>query len=91
MFIFPVGVDPTFNSQLRRCLPRSYKLWRAYLQERQTALKYKAVTDKGYTILINTYERALVHLHKMPVSESLLLLLSVAAVWFAAYRLGEEG
>ena len=30
-----------------KCLPRSYKLWRAYLQERTAALKDKAITDKG--------------------------------------------
>ncbi len=47
-------------------LPRSYKLWYAYLCERKSAIKFKDVTDKNYGILINTYERALVHLHKMP-------------------------
>ena len=49
-----------------KCLPRSYKLWRAYLQERSAELKDKPVTDKRYTVLINAYERSLVHLHKMP-------------------------
>eukprot|EP00614_Pseudopedinella_elastica_P031004 CAMPEP_0172631344 /NCGR_PEP_ID=MMETSP1068-20121228/178628_1 /TAXON_ID=35684 /ORGANISM="Pseudopedinella elastica, Strain CCMP716" /LENGTH=478 /DNA_ID=CAMNT_0013442457 /DNA_START=20 /DNA_END=1453 /DNA_ORIENTATION=- len=49
-----------------KCLPRSYKLWRAYLGERAAQLKHKPVSDKRYLILANTYERSLVHLHKMP-------------------------
>lgn len=47
-------------------LPRSYKLWYSYLQERERSLRGSPVNDKGYTILISTYERALVHLYKMP-------------------------
>jgi pre-mRNA-splicing factor SYF1 len=47
-------------------LPRSYKLWFAYLMERKKGLRGKSVADKGYDILINTFERALVHMNKMP-------------------------
>lgn len=47
-------------------LPRSYKLWHAYLQERTKNLSKKCITDKGFSILGNTYERALVNLYKMP-------------------------
>lgn len=47
-------------------LPRSYKLWHAYLQERTTALNNRGINDKRYGILVNTYERALVNMHKMP-------------------------
>jgi pre-mRNA-splicing factor SYF1 len=47
-------------------LPRSFKLWFAYLDERNRNLRGFSVNDKGYDILINTYKRALVHLHKMP-------------------------
>ena len=47
-------------------LPRSYKLWRAYLQERTIQLKGRCVTDTRYEILVNTYERALEHTNKMP-------------------------
>lgn len=47
-------------------LPRSYKLWHPYLQERMDKLESKSVCDKGYDILVNTFERSLVHLHKMP-------------------------
>ena len=48
-------------------LPRSYKLWHAYLSLRISCLDYASVADKRYTILANTFERALVHMHKMPV------------------------
>lgn len=47
-------------------LPRSYKLWHAYLQERSVTLVNKCITDKGFSILENTYERALVNMYKMP-------------------------
>jgi pre-mRNA-splicing factor SYF1 len=47
-------------------LPRSYKLWHAYLQERTATIANKCITDKGFSILENTYERALVNLYKMP-------------------------
>lgn len=47
-------------------LPRSYKLWHAYLMERTQRLEKSRVTDKRLAILVNIYERALVHLHKMP-------------------------
>jgi pre-mRNA-splicing factor SYF1 len=47
-------------------LPRSYKLWHKYLNERTAQLENKRVTDKRLIILVNTYERALIQLHKMP-------------------------
>jgi pre-mRNA-splicing factor SYF1 len=47
-------------------LPRSYKLWHAYLQERTSALTSVCVTDRRFTILVQCYERALVNLYKMP-------------------------
>lgn len=49
-----------------RYLPRSYKLWHSYLDERRNYLEGKNISSKGYQILVNTYERALVHMHKMP-------------------------
>jgi pre-mRNA-splicing factor SYF1 len=49
-----------------KMLPRSYKLWHAYLQARSEQLKKRSITDEAYKILINTYERSLVHMHKMP-------------------------
>jgi pre-mRNA-splicing factor SYF1 len=54
-----------YERALRR-LPRSYKLWHAYLSERTLALRGKLVTDRRYAITANAFERALVHMHKMP-------------------------
>jgi len=48
-------------------LPRSYKLWHGYLGERTKLLRNYPLTDKAYDNLISTYERALVHMNKMPV------------------------
>ena len=47
-------------------LPRSYKLWHAYLGERRAAVEHKCLSDKSFTNLVQTFERALIHLHKMP-------------------------
>lgn len=47
-------------------LPRSYKLWHAYLMERAQRVENRRPTSKKAQVLINTYERALVHMHKMP-------------------------
>lgn len=49
-----------------KCLPRSYKLWQAYLRERSSNLADKCITSKRFEILINTFERALIHMNKMP-------------------------
>jgi pre-mRNA-splicing factor SYF1 len=48
-------------------LPRSYKLWHAYLTLRHSRLDVVSITSKRYSTLVSTYERALVHMHKMPV------------------------
>jgi pre-mRNA-splicing factor SYF1 len=60
-------------------LPNSYKLWHQYLSERRNAVEGKCVTDPACQIVINTYERALVHLHKMPTiwAELLQLLMQL--------------
>eukprot|EP01134_Creolimax_fragrantissima_P005435 CFRG5435T1 len=48
-------------------IPGSYKLWYSYLRERRRAVKDKCpATDPAYEDLNNTYERALVFMHKMP-------------------------
>jgi pre-mRNA-splicing factor SYF1 len=47
-------------------LPRSYKLWHAYLIERTDKASDKCINSKQYQILINTYERALISMNKMP-------------------------
>lgn len=48
-------------------LPRSYKLWNGYLTELKNQLLHKLITDNRYQFLINVFERALAHLHKMPL------------------------
>lgn len=47
-------------------LGRSYKIWRAYLQERTKQLSTKSISDKRYDLLIDAYERSLVTMYKMP-------------------------
>eukprot|EP00884_Botryococcus_braunii_P003276 jgi/Botrbrau1/1294/Bobra.0063s0011.1 len=47
-------------------LPGSYKLWHAYLDERRVAVRGLVMTHPGVEALNNTYERALVTMHKMP-------------------------
>ena len=47
-------------------LPRSYKLWHAYLQEREFHVKQKSPNSRFADLVIETYERALVNLNKMP-------------------------
>jgi pre-mRNA-splicing factor SYF1 len=48
-------------------LPRSYKLWFGYLSLRRARLEYVSINDKRYQLLLSTFERALVHMNKMPV------------------------
>ena len=48
-------------------LPRSYKLWYAYISELMERLEHKSITDKRNMLLMNVLERCLVHLHKMPL------------------------
>jgi pre-mRNA-splicing factor SYF1 len=47
-------------------LPRSYKLWHAYLNDRTRSLKGKTIRNRKYELLIETYERALIYMNKMP-------------------------
>ncbi|KAG2453740.1 hypothetical protein HYH02_001951 [Chlamydomonas schloesseri] len=49
-----------------RALPGSYKLWHAYLTERRMAVRGLRPDDVAYEALNNTFERALVSMHKMP-------------------------
>ena len=49
-----------------RSLPGSYKLWHAYLQERREVVRNLPINHLEVNSLNNTYERALVTLHKMP-------------------------
>ncbi|CAN1192380.1 Pre-mRNA-splicing factor SYF1 [Linum perenne] len=49
-----------------KALPGSYKLWHAYLTERLDVVRYLPITHSQYDALNNTFERALVTMHKMP-------------------------
>ncbi|KAF5830373.1 protein prenylyltransferase [Dunaliella salina] len=49
-----------------KSLPGSYKLWYAYLRERRTATRGMRIDHPAVASLNNTYERALVSMHKMP-------------------------
>lgn len=49
-----------------KALPGSYKLWHAYLRERLELVRNLHITHSQYEALNNTFERALVTMHKMP-------------------------
>ncbi|KAJ4966630.1 hypothetical protein NE237_018479 [Protea cynaroides] len=49
-----------------KALPGSYKLWYAYLRERLEIVRNLPITHYQYESLNNTFERALVTMHKMP-------------------------
>ncbi|KDP20896.1 hypothetical protein JCGZ_21367 [Jatropha curcas] len=49
-----------------KALPGSYKLWHAYLTERLDIVRNLPITHSQYETLNNTFERALVTMHKMP-------------------------
>ncbi|KAF5475606.1 hypothetical protein F2P56_007398 [Juglans regia] len=49
-----------------KALPGSYKLWYAYLRERLDLVRNIPVTHSLFQALNNTFERALVTMHKMP-------------------------
>ena len=51
---------PTHRGRLR------VQLWKAYLAERREAVRGLPVTHRDVAALNNTYERALVTMHKMP-------------------------
>ncbi|XP_077239521.1 tetratricopeptide repeat (TPR)-like superfamily protein [Tasmannia lanceolata] len=49
-----------------KALPGSYKLWHAYLRERLEIARNFPINSPNYEKLNNTFERALVTMHKMP-------------------------
>jgi pre-mRNA-splicing factor SYF1 len=50
-----------------RALPGSYKLWYRYLQERIATTRTLSIASPLFEEINNLFERALVHMHKMPV------------------------
>ncbi|VEN48937.1 unnamed protein product [Callosobruchus maculatus] len=59
------GVNIIYERSLKE-LPGSYKLWYNYLRCRRQQIKNRCITDPGYEEVNNTFERALVFMHKMP-------------------------
>jgi pre-mRNA-splicing factor SYF1 len=55
-------------------LPRSYKLWHAYLKERRDALANVPFSSKKIDLFFQTYERALIYMNKMP------------RIWYVIYQ-----
>lgn len=49
-----------------KALPGSYKLWHAYLKERLATVKGLRIDNPAFEAINNTFERALVTMHKMP-------------------------
>jgi len=57
---------PDYSPLLLLLLLCQQQLWHAYLQERYAAVRDLRITEAAYGALNNTFERALVTLHKMP-------------------------
>jgi pre-mRNA-splicing factor SYF1 len=49
-----------------RFLPNSYKLWRQYLGERVAAVEGRKISDGANEVVLETFDRALAYMHKMP-------------------------
>ncbi|XP_058103136.1 uncharacterized protein LOC131246764 isoform X2 [Magnolia sinica] len=62
----PFAARSVLYERALRALPGSYKLWHAYLLERLESVRSLPVTHPNYSSLNNTFERALVTMHKMP-------------------------
>lgn len=75
-------------------LPRSYKIWHLYLTEISTRLQGKVITDPRFVGLISVFERAIVHMHKMPriwynvVNIRNIILLVIYFTFVQGYVLG---
>ncbi|XP_034477474.1 pre-mRNA-splicing factor syf1 homolog isoform X2 [Drosophila innubila] len=59
------GVNLVYERALKE-LPGSYKIWYNYLRTRRKQVRGKIPTDPMYEQVNNTFERALVFMHKMP-------------------------
>ncbi|CAF1091134.1 unnamed protein product, partial [Didymodactylos carnosus] len=58
-------INLVYERALRE-LPGSYKLWYPYLKLRRKQVRTKCIIDPQYEDVNNTFERALVFMHKMP-------------------------
>lgn len=59
------SVNVVYERALKE-LPGSYKIWYNYLKTRRKQVRGKCITDREYDDINNTFERALVFMHKMP-------------------------
>lgn len=59
------GVNLVYERALKE-LPGSYKIWYNYLRTRRKQVRGRIPTDPMYEQVNNTFERALVFMHKMP-------------------------
>ena len=62
----PVKKRHILYERALRALPGSYKLWHAYLKEKVEGVRGLSLSNPNYEALNNTFERALVTMHKMP-------------------------
>ncbi|EDV28130.1 uncharacterized protein TRIADDRAFT_21689, partial [Trichoplax adhaerens] len=62
----PKQVINLIHERALKELPGSYKLWYNYLKLRRKQIRGKCINDPAYQDVNNTYERALVFMHKMP-------------------------
>ncbi|GAV59481.1 hypothetical protein CFOL_v3_03012, partial [Cephalotus follicularis] len=63
---FPFKKRFVIYERALKALPGSYKLWYAYLRERLDIVRNLPITHSQFETLNNTFERALVTMHKMP-------------------------
>ncbi|XP_018799467.1 PREDICTED: pre-mRNA-splicing factor SYF1 [Bactrocera latifrons] len=59
------GVNIVYERALKE-LPGSYKIWYNYLRTRRKQVRGRPLNDPMYDEVNNTFERALVFMHKMP-------------------------
>lgn len=62
----PPALRFTIYERALAYLPRSYKLWHAYLMDFTKVLSSKSIKSRKYELLVQTYERALAFMNKMP-------------------------
>ncbi|KAH9626173.1 hypothetical protein KSS87_017697 [Heliosperma pusillum] len=69
-----------------KALPGSYKLWYAYLRERLELVRNLPINHYQFETLDNTFERALVTMHKMPRIWIMYLQTLVHQKWISRTR-----
>lgn len=69
--IYKSNADPKSRFKIYKravkYLPRSYKLWWAYLNERLQRIDKLPISHRKHLQMISTFELSLHHMHKMPL------------------------